>query len=61
MVELRSAVGEPSPDYQAEQPGGIGEEDIITLVLPYMSPPLVKASLGWASCLKLMAPTNRTA
>lgn len=38
MVELRPAVGEPdSNDYQAEQPGGIGEEDIITLVLPYVT------------------------
>ena len=38
MVELRPAVGEPdSTDYQAEQPGGIGEEDIITLVLPYVT------------------------
>ena len=38
MVELRPAVGEPdSTDYQAEQPGGIGEEDIITLVLPYVA------------------------
>ena len=34
----RPAVGEPdSTDYQAEQPGGIGEEDIITLVLPYVT------------------------
>ena len=38
MVELKPAVSEPnSPDYQAEQPGGIGEEDIITLVLPYVA------------------------
>ena len=38
MVELRPAVGEPdSTDYHAEQPGGIGEEDIITLVLPYVT------------------------
>ena len=38
MVELRPAVGGPdSTDYQAEQPGGIGEEDIITLVLPYVT------------------------
>ncbi|KAB7788937.1 C69 family dipeptidase [Bifidobacterium cebidarum] len=37
MVELRSAVGEPEDaDYRPEQPGGIGEEDIITLVLPYV-------------------------
>ncbi|MBT1163251.1 C69 family dipeptidase [Bifidobacterium felsineum] len=38
MVELRPAVGEPEDaDYQPEQPGGIGEEDIITLVLPYVT------------------------
>ncbi|MBT1174082.1 C69 family dipeptidase [Bifidobacterium sp. LC6] len=37
MVELKPAHGEPGDaDYQAEQPGGIGEEDIITLVLPYV-------------------------
>lgn len=37
MVELRPAKGEPGDaDYQPEQPGGIGEEDIITLVLPYV-------------------------
>ena len=35
MVELRPAVGEPdSTDYQAEQPGGIGEEDIIARRVP---------------------------
>ena len=38
MVELKPASGEPgSDDYQSEQPGGIGEEDIITLVLPYVA------------------------
>ncbi|WP_420796684.1 C69 family dipeptidase [Bifidobacterium biavatii] len=38
FVELVPAAGDPgSPDYQPEQPGGIGEEDIITLVLPYVS------------------------
>ena len=37
MVALRPAVGEPgTPEYRAEQPGGIGEEDFITLVLPYV-------------------------
>ncbi|KFI92782.1 dipeptidase [Bifidobacterium saguini DSM 23967] len=38
MVELRAAVGKPGDaDYQPEQPGGIGEEDVITLVLPYVT------------------------
>lgn len=38
MVEFRPASGDPhSPDYVPEQPGGIGEEDLITLVLPYVS------------------------
>lgn len=38
MVEFRPAVGEPDEEgYQPEQPGGIGEEDIITLVLPYVT------------------------
>ncbi|OZG56923.1 peptidase C69 [Bifidobacterium myosotis] len=38
MVELQPAQGEPSDDdYRPEQPGGIGEEDIITLVLPYVT------------------------
>ncbi|MCH9275776.1 C69 family dipeptidase [Bifidobacterium amazonense] len=38
FVELVPAVGEPGePGYQPEQPGGIGEEDIITLVLPYVA------------------------
>ncbi|NEG54913.1 C69 family dipeptidase [Bifidobacterium platyrrhinorum] len=37
MVELVPAHGEPDDaDYRPEQPGGIGEEDIITLVLPYV-------------------------
>ncbi|NEG89155.1 C69 family dipeptidase [Bifidobacterium aerophilum] len=37
FVELVPAVGEPGKDgYEPEQPGGIGEEDIITLVLPYV-------------------------
>ena len=35
--ELRNPDGTPDPDYRPEQPGGIGEEDIITLVLPYVS------------------------
>jgi dipeptidase len=38
MVELQSAVGEPQDfDYRPEQVGGIGEEDFITLVMPYAS------------------------
>ena len=38
LVELRPAVGEPGdPDHRPERPGGIGEEDIITLVLPYVT------------------------
>ena len=38
MVELQPAQGEPGDDdYRPEQPGGIGEEDVITLVLPYVT------------------------
>ena len=38
LVEYRAAQGEQGqPDYQPEQVGGIGEEDIITLVLPYVT------------------------
>ncbi|PJM78983.1 dipeptidase [Bifidobacterium scaligerum] len=38
LVEFRAAQGNPgAPDYLPEQPGGIGEEDIITLVLPYVT------------------------
>lgn len=38
LVEYRAAQGEQGqPDYQPEQAGGIGEEDIITLVLPYVT------------------------
>ncbi|MBW3082583.1 C69 family dipeptidase [Bifidobacterium phasiani] len=38
MVELRPAAGTPGDaDYTPETPGGIGEEDIITLVLPYVT------------------------
>ncbi|BAR07356.1 Dipeptidase A [Scardovia inopinata] len=38
LVELQPAQGkEGDPDYQPEVPGGIGEEDILTLVLPYVS------------------------
>ena len=38
LVELRPAEGVPGEaGYRPEAPGGIGEEDIITLVLPYVS------------------------
>ena len=38
LVELRPAQGKPGDaDYVPERPGGIGEEDIITLVLPYVT------------------------
>ena len=38
LVELRPAQGHPGDaDYVPERPGGIGEEDIITLVLPYVA------------------------
>ena len=38
LVELRPAQGQPGDaDYVPERPGGIGEEDIITLVLPYVA------------------------
>ncbi len=37
MVELQPAHGNPGDDdYRPEIPGGIGEEDFITLVLPYV-------------------------
>lgn len=37
FVEYQAAVGKPGDaEYQPEVPGGIGEEDIITLVLPYV-------------------------
>lgn len=37
MVELQATQGEPGDDdYRPEVPGGIGEEDFITLVLPYV-------------------------
>lgn len=37
MVELKPAVGKQGDaDYRPETPGGIGEEDFITLVLPYV-------------------------
>ena len=37
LVALRPSSGEAGEaGYRAEQPGGIGEEDIITLVLPYV-------------------------
>ena len=37
MVELQPAHGKPGDaDYRPEVPGGIGEEDFITLVLPYV-------------------------
>lgn len=38
LVELKKAQGAPEDDnYIAEQPGGIGEEDMVTLVLPYIT------------------------
>jgi dipeptidase len=37
LVELIEAQGKPGEaGYSAERPGGIGEEDIVTLVLPYI-------------------------
>ena len=37
LVEHVPAVGEPgTPGYRPEQPGGFGEEDFVTLVLPYI-------------------------
>lgn len=37
FVEYRPAHGKPGdPDYVVERPGGIGEEDFLTLVLPYI-------------------------
>ena len=38
LVEYRPARGvEGEPGYAPEQPGGIGEEDMVTLVLPYIT------------------------
>ncbi len=38
LVELKKAVGTPGEEgYQPEVPGGIGEEDMVTLVLPYIT------------------------
>ena len=38
LVLLQEAVGTPGQEgYRPEQPGGIGEEDMVTLVLPYAS------------------------
>ena len=37
LVELKPAKGTPGEDgYQPEVPGGLGEEDFVTLVLPYI-------------------------
>ena len=37
LVELRPAKGKPGEEgYEPEVPGGIGEEDLITIVLPYI-------------------------
>ena len=37
LVELRPAHGKPGDaDYRPEVPGGIGEEDLLTIVLPYV-------------------------
>lgn len=37
LVELRPAQGKPGEEgYQPEVPGGLGEEDFVTLVLPYI-------------------------
>lgn len=37
LVELVEAKGDPADsDYQPERPGGIGEEDFLTVVLPYI-------------------------
>ena len=54
MVELKPAVSEPNSR-------AASAKRTSSPSCCHMSPPLVKASLGWASCLELMAPTNRTA
>ena len=37
LVAYQPAVGKPGDaDYQPEKPGGIGEEDMVTIVLPYI-------------------------
>lgn len=37
LIAYQAATGTPgSADYQPEKPGGIGEEDLITIILPYI-------------------------
>ena len=52
LVEYRPAKGG-----QSEVPGGIGEEDIVCLVLPTSTPP-ARACSVWASCCRPTAPTR---
>ena len=48
-------VYQPAQGDQPEVPGGIGEEDIVYLVLPYICSAR-QASSGWAGCWRLTAP-----
>ena len=52
LVEYRPAKGG-----QPEVPGGIGEEDIVYLVLPYIHTAREACSV-WASCCRPTAPTR---
>lgn len=37
LIAYQPAQGTPgAPDYQPERPGGIGEEDLVTIILPYI-------------------------
>ncbi len=55
----RTATGDEATG-KPEIPGGIGEEDIITLVLPYVNTAREGVNVS-PNCLKHTAPTNRTA
>ena len=56
FVELVPAKGRKGEDgYVPEVPGGIGEEDFLTLVLPYVKTAR-EACCAWARCWRSTAP-----
>ena len=58
LVDYVPAKGNEGEDgYVPAQPGGLGEEDMVTLVLPYAK----SARAFWVTCSSVMAPTRTTA
>ena len=61
LVDYVPAKGNEGEDgYVPAQPGGLGEEDMVTLVLPYAKSPATVCAF-WATCSNVTVPTRTTA